>query len=97
MVRGERLVGWISRSILTARLQAEGDGFLQGSMVRSLQMASPGEKLGEALRRAAALGASEFVPVVENGAMIGMLTPGSLERAVGQIRLTQPPVDRDDA
>ncbi len=97
VVRGERLVGWISRSTLTARLQAEGDGFLQGSMARSLQMASPGEKLGEALRRAAALGASEFVPVVEDGAMIGMLTPGSLERAVGQIRLTQPPVDRDDA
>ena len=97
VVRGERLVGWISRSTLAARLQAEGDGFLQGSMVRSLQMASPGEKLGEALRRAAALGAGDFVPVVEDGAMIGMLTPNSLERAVGQLRLTQPPVDRDDA
>ncbi len=94
VVRGDRLVGWISRHALATRLQAEGDSFLQGSMVRSLQVASPGEKLGEALRRAAALGANEFVPVVEDGAMVGMLTPSSLERAIGQFRLTQPPVER---
>ena len=96
VVRGERLVGWISRTTLAARLQTEGDSYLQGSMQRSLQIASPGEKLGEALRRAAALGAHEFIPVVEDGAMVGMLTPGGLERAVAQIRLTQPPVERDD-
>ena len=97
VVRGDQLVGWISRNSLAARLQADGDSFLQGSMVRSLQIASPGEKLGDALRRAAALGANEFVPVIEDGAMIGMLTPASLERAVGQFRLTQPPVERRDA
>ncbi|MGI4827454.1 MAG: CBS domain-containing protein [Janthinobacterium lividum] len=97
VVRGERLVGWISRTALAARLQTEGDSYLQGSMQRSLQVASPGEKLGEALRRAAALGAHEFIPVIENGAMVGMLTPSGLERAVGQIRLTQPPVERSEA
>ncbi len=96
VVRGDRLVGWISRTALATRLQAEGDSYLQGSMSRSLQIASPGEKLGDALRRAAALGANEFVPVVEDGAMVGMLTPASLERAVGQVRLTQPPVERPD-
>ena len=97
VVRGERLVGWISRTALAARLQTEGDSYLQGSMQRSLQVASPGEKLGEALRRAAALGAHEFIPVIEDGAMVGMLTPGGLERAVGQIRLSQPPVERSEA
>ena len=97
VVRGDRLVGWISRTALATRLQADGDSYLQGSMVRSLQVASPTEKLSEALRRAAALGANEFVPVVEDGAMVGMLTPASLERAVGQFRLTQPPVERNDA
>ena len=97
VVRGERLVGWISRTALATRLQAEGDVYLQGSMSRSLQIASPGEKLGDALRRAAALGANEFVPVVQDGAMVGMLTPTSLERAIGQFRLTQPPVERNDA
>ena len=96
VLRGDRLVGWISRTALATKLQSEGDGYLQGSMSRSLQIATPGEKLGDALRRAAALGANEFVPVVEDGAMVGMLTPASLERAVGQYRLTQPPAERDD-
>ncbi len=89
VLRGERLVGWISRTVLVAKLRTDGDGFLQGAMSRSLQAADPAEKIGEALRRAAALGASEFVPVVEDGAMVGMLTPGSLERAVGQMRWTK--------
>ena len=97
VVRGDRLVGWISRNALAMRLQTEGDGYLQGAMVRSLQVAEPDEKLGEALRRAATLGASEFVPVVEHGAMVGMLTPHGLERAVGQIRLTQPVPERGEA
>lgn len=95
VVRGDRLVGWISRSALATRLQAEGDSYLQGAMSRSLQVASPGERLAEALQRAAALGANEFVPVVENGAVIGMLTPGNLERAVGQFRLTRVPAERE--
>ncbi len=94
VVRGDRLVGWISRGALATRLQAEGDGYLQGVMTRSLQLADPLEKLAYALRRAATLGASEFIPVVENGAMVGMLTPANLERAVGQMRLTQPSPDR---
>jgi CBS domain-containing protein len=96
VLRGERLVGWISRGALVAKLRAEGDGFLQGAMSRSLQAAEPGEKIGDALRRASALGASEFVPVVEDGAMVGVLTPSSLERAVGQLRWTQALAQRDE-
>ena len=88
VVRGDRLVGWIARSTLATRLQTEGDSYLQGAMARSLQTAAPDEKLPEVLRRAATLGASEFIPVVENGAMVGLLTPAGLERAMGHIRLT---------
>lgn len=88
VVRGDRLVGWIARSALATRLQTEGDSYLQGAMARSLQTAAPDEKLPEVLRRAATLGASEFIPIVENGAMVGLLTPAGLERAMGQIRLT---------
>jgi len=95
VLRGERLVGWVSRAAIATRLRTEGDGFLQGSMSRSLQAASPEEKIGDALRRAAALGAGEFVPVVQHGAMIGILTPVSLERAVGQLRFLQVPTERE--
>ncbi len=73
---------------------SEGDSYLQGIMTRSLQLASPSDKLVEALRRAALLGASEFIPVVEDGAMIGILTPQSLSRAVQQIKLMRPTVAR---
>ncbi|SEF99479.1 CBS domain-containing protein [Bryocella elongata] len=81
VMRGNFLVGSVARATLINRLMVEGDGYLQGIMTRTLQFASPGEKLGEALRRAAALGASEFIPVIEDGAMLGILTPQSLGRA----------------
>ena len=90
VVRGDRLVGSVSRQTLAEKLQAEGDGYLQGVMTRSLRVVDPSEKLVDALRRAAALGVSEFIPVAENGAMLGILTPQSLSRAVGQVKLTRP-------
>ncbi len=90
VVRGDRLVGSIARQTIAERLVSEGDSYLQGIMSRSLQLASPTDKLVEALRRAALLGASEFIPVVEDGAMIGILTPQSLSRAVQQIKIMRP-------
>jgi CBS domain-containing protein len=94
VVRGDRLVGSIARHTLADHLLAEGDVYLQGIMTRSLQTAAPQEKLVEALRRAASLGASEFIPVVEDGAMLGILTPQSMGRAVQQIQLTRPQPDQ---
>jgi CBS domain-containing protein len=96
VVRGDRLVGSVARQTIASRLLAEGDSYLQGVMTRGLQLASPTEKLVEALRRAAALGASEFIPVVEDGAMIGILTPQSLSRAVQQVKLTRPAPTREN-
>jgi predicted transcriptional regulator len=90
VVRGDRLVGSIARQTIAERLVTDGDSYLQGIMTRSLQLASPTDKLVEALRRAALLGASEFIPVVQDGAMIGILTPQSLSRAVQQIKLMRP-------
>ena len=90
VVRGDRLVGSVSRQTIADHLQATGDSYLQGVMTRSLQLAAPAEKLVVALRRAGSQGASEFIPVVEDGAMLGILTPQSLARAVQQIKLTRP-------
>ena len=60
-------------------------------MTRSLPLAAPSEKLVEALRRTSSLGATEFIPVVEDGAMLGILTPQNLSRSVQQMRLTRTP------
>ena len=97
VLRGERLVGWISRATLTTRLRLEGDGFLQAAMTRSLHTAVPDEKIGDALRRATAMGAGEFIPVVDDGAMVGILTPASLERAVSQMQLARAAAAERDA
>ena len=86
VVRGDLLVGSVARATLMETLQMQGDGYLQGIMTRSLYPAAPEETLVEALRRSAALGASEFIPVVEDGAMMGVLTPQSLSRAVPLVR-----------
>ena len=90
VVRGDRLVGSIARQTLAARLLTDGDGYLQGHMVRTLPLAGPTEKLTEALRRASNLGVSDFIPVIEDDTMIGILTPQSLARAVQQVKLTRP-------
>jgi predicted transcriptional regulator len=90
VVRGNRLVGAIARQTLADKLLSDGDGYLQGHMVRSLPLAGPAEKLVEALGRASTLGAGEFIPVVEDDTMIGILTPQSLGRAVAQVKASRP-------
>ncbi len=90
VLRGDRLVGSMARQTLVDQMQTEGDGYLQGAMTRSLPAAAPDEPLVEALRRAAEQGAAEFIPVVEDGRLLGILTPQGLGRAVQQVRLTRP-------
>jgi CBS domain-containing protein len=101
VIRGDRLVGSISRDTLASRLQLEGDGYLQAAMNRTLSFAEPSEKLVEALRRAPSFGATGILPVIEDGAVLGILTPQSLSRGVQLTRLTRPPqpyrVERSDS
>lgn len=91
VVRGDRLVGVISRDTLLNRLQTEGDGYLQAAMSRNLTFAEPAEKLVDALRRATSFTANGIVPVIEDKAMLGILTPQSLSRGVQLSRITRPP------
>jgi CBS domain-containing protein len=93
VLRGNRLVGSVTRQTLAEQLQAEGDSYVQGVMTRSLQVAGPQEQLVSALRRAGTHGASEFIPVAEDSRVLGILTPQSLTRAVHQVKQTRPPVE----
>jgi len=90
VVRGDRLVGSIARQTLADRLLTDGDGYLQGHMLRTLPLAGPTEKLVEALRRASSLDASMFIPVVDDDTMIGILTSQSVARGVQQVKITRP-------
>jgi CBS domain-containing protein len=96
VVRGNQLVGSITRQGIAERLLADGDGYLQGVMRRSLPIAAPAEKLVDVLRRASALGSPDFIPVVDDGALLGILSSQSLGRAIQQVKLTRPaPPQRD--
>ena len=78
VVRGEQMVGSVTRGTLMESLQLQGESYLQGVMTRTLHIASPDEPLVEALRRSAALGASELIPVVEdaNAIQMGLMRMG---------------------
>ncbi|HEY4355151.1 MAG TPA: CBS domain-containing protein [Acidobacteriaceae bacterium] len=82
IVRGDRLVGSIARDTLSAQLRAEGDGYLQGVMTRTLPVAGPEETLSAALRRSAAMGTGELIAVAEGGSLIGILTQAGVVRAM---------------
>lgn len=92
VLRGNRLVGSVSRQTLEARLQMEGDGYVQGVMTKALQVVAPREELLPALRRAGGYGASEFLPVAEEGRVVGILAPQSLSRAVQQVNQARVPL-----
>lgn len=92
VVRGNRLVGSVTRQTLEARLQMEGDGYVQGVMTKSLQVVQPHEELLAALRRAGGYGASEFLPVAQEGRVVGMLASQTLSRAVQQVNQARVPL-----
>jgi len=93
VVRGNRLVGAVSRQALAEQLMLEGDSYVQGVMNRNLQVAAPREQWMAALRRAGTQGSSEFIPVAEDGRVLGILTPQNLSRAVNQVRQTRLPTE----
>jgi len=93
VVRGNRLVGAVTRQTLADQLMLEGDSYVQGVMTRNLQVAAPREQWIAALRRAGGQSASEFIPVAEDGRLLGILTPQNLSRAVNQVRQTRLPAE----
>lgn len=90
VVRGNRLVGCISRQTIAEHLITDGDSYLQGAMNRNLHIARPDDKLSDTRRRAAALNSADFIPVVEGNTLVGLVTAQSLPRAVQQVKMTRP-------
>ncbi|HEY5331184.1 MAG TPA: CBS domain-containing protein [Acidobacteriaceae bacterium] len=93
VVRGNRLVGSITRQTLAEQLMLEGDSYVQGAMNRNLQVAAPREQWMAVFGRVRGQSASEFIPVAEDGRLLGILTPQNLSRAVNQVRHTRLPAE----
>ena len=89
VVRGNVLVGSISRGVLARNLRFGGDGYLQGAMNRVTEIAEPDEIVGKVLQRANGPDAAEVLPVLQHGVVVGILTPQGAARAAQGRRLTE--------
>lgn len=83
VVRGRNVVGVVSRQIIADALRAEGNGYVQGIMQRSFQVASPDDSLGTTISRFSGRGMS-LVPVTEGDRVVGIVTLQNLMHSMTQ-------------
>lgn len=87
VVRGNSLVGVVSRAGILDALQAEGNGYVQGIMQKGFQAARPEDTLGKVFRAMTAKGTMgrtlELVPVVEGERVVGIVTLQNLKQSMG--------------
>lgn len=73
VVRGENLVGIISRQNILDALHSEGNGYVQTVMSRSFHVAQPEDTLGTTISRFGGRGLS-LVPVTKGERIVGIVT-----------------------
>ncbi len=83
VVRGANLVGAVSRQGIVEALQAEGNGYVQGVMTRSFQVAQPDDSLVKTLRRIMSGQGAQLVPILEGDRIVGIITPQNLAHSMG--------------
>lgn len=82
VVRGTNLVGVVSRQGILQALRSSGNGYVQGIMSRTFQVADPEDSLGLMIRRIAG-GRMSLVPVAERGRIVGIVTWQNLSGSMG--------------
>ena len=84
VVRGNRIVGVVSRQSILEALRGEGNGYVQGVMTRSFQIAMPDDSLGTIIRRMRR-GRMALVPVAEGDRVVGVVTLQNLMHSMGPL------------
>jgi Zn-dependent protease/CBS domain-containing protein len=82
VVRGGTIVGAVSRQSIVDALQAGGNSYIQGVMARTFEVARPEDPLVKTLRRIAATGSAQFVPVLDGERVLGIVTPHHLAQSI---------------
>lgn len=83
VVRGSNLVGAVSRQGIVEALQSEGNGYVQGVMTRSFQIAQPDDSLVKTLRRIMGGQGAQLVPILDGNRIVGIITPQNLAHSMG--------------
>lgn len=82
VVRGDEIIGVVSRAALLVSLRSEGNGYVQGVMARSFLVAKPEDSLGTTIRRMRE-GRVGMIPVAdEEGRVLGMVTLQNLRQSM---------------
>ncbi len=82
VVRGGNLVGAVSRQGIVDALQSDGNGYVQGVMTRSFQIAQPDDSLVKTLRRIMGGQGAQLVPILDGDRIVGIITPQNLAHSV---------------
>jgi CBS domain-containing protein len=82
VVRGRSLVGAVSRQGIFEALETSGNGYVQGVMTRSFHTATPEDSLVQTLQRITTGVGAQLVPVVEDGRVVGIITPQNLSQSM---------------
>src|SRR5438067_5470615 len=88
VVRGNDLVGTISRSRIVEALRREGNGYVQGFMNRVTEIAQPNDSLATAFRKITRRGLT-LIPVVDRQRLVGIVTLQNLTRSIGLLAETR--------
>lgn len=83
VVRGRNLVGVVSKQHIIDALRSEGNGYIQGIMLRAFHVAQPGDSLGTAFRRITGGRGLSLVPVIEGERIVGIVTLQNLMHSMG--------------
>ncbi len=78
VVRGSQLVGIVNRQRIVDTLRVDGDGYIQGVMSRTFQVAKPEDTLGAIIRRITAGRGLTLIPVAEGEKIVGMVSVQNL-------------------
>jgi Zn-dependent protease/CBS domain-containing protein len=78
VVRNRQLVGIVNRQRIVDALRIDGNGYIQGVMSRTFQVARPEDTLGVIIRRLTAGRGLSLIPVAEGDTIIGMVSVQNL-------------------
>jgi predicted transcriptional regulator len=78
VVRGSQLVGIVNRQRIVETLRMDGNGYIQGVMSRTFQVAKPEDTLGAIIRRITAGRGLTLIPVAEGEKIVGMVSVQNL-------------------
>ncbi len=89
VVRGQTLVGAVTRSAIVDALRTDGNGYVQGVMARQVPVCTGADLLVSTLRSGPVTTGTRLIAVVDNDALVGIVTTETLGQSmslVGQAR-----------